>query len=651
MNAVKLAIQFLKNNIKNYAFYLLVITVTVAIYYNFLALSYNPSIEALSDTYYYAQIAGTLCSNVLFIVVIFFMWHSNRFFFRQREKETGLYMLMGVHTSKIGKVFAIESMVLGCLAFAIGLPIGILFSKLFFMLLAKIMRIEVVLPFAIPLRAIGELVIVFVILFMVMGIYNYCAVRKSKLIDLIQGAKKEQKIPKMKYIRGLIGVFLIAIGYSLAIKGQDWGINLLVCAMVVLWMVCIGTYFLFGSFLSIVFDRLIKHKNLTYKGVRLLSFSNTLFRLQSNYKNLAMTAILCATTLVAFTTSLSVKAYANHNLQIEVPYSLNYLSNDEALQNQVQEVIAQSTHKITAKNQSEFLLLNEEGQLVKPKEMSDEGIYEIINDKQYNRIVTSYSEVKKVLEAMDYKNKEVLLEKLQCQSGEIISVMSPGVMGSTISSIGTNKQIEGKSYTIKAEAKVPFIGNIGPLANTFGIILNDQDYAKVKGDAVPFINNGINFTQQEDCLPLIEELAGIIPGGLDRMNTYVGLYLYKYKLVGSFYFLGLIMSGVFILATFSTLYFKIISDALSDTAQYVMLKKIGMTEGEILKSIYMQIGISFVLPALVGACHAFMATKVFEQVVLGDYTVQYVTALSLFCVVMIVYYIGMSKKYLKMVYK
>ncbi|MEG1149274.1 MAG: FtsX-like permease family protein [Niameybacter sp.] len=650
MSVIKLSCQFLRNNMRNYKFYLLVITVTVAIFYNFLALAYNPSVASLADTYMYAQIAAVLCMNILFLVVIFFMWHSNHFFFKQREKETGLYMLMGVPTSKIGKVFAVESVVLGLLAFAIGLPLGILTSKLFFMLLAKAMVIEVVLPFAIPVAAIRDLVLVFASLFLIMGFYNYRAVCKSRLIDLIQGAKREQQVPKLKYMRGIIGILLIAVGYFLSLKGQGLGINLMSVAIIVLWFVCIGTYFFFGSVLSIVLSRLIAHKKLIYKGERLISLSNTLFRLQNNYKNLAMTTILCAATVTAFTTSLAVKTYADHNLLIEVPYSLNYLGRELKTKKQVQQIIQSSPHQILGQVETEFLLLDKQGHIMDLNELDDVAVQKVIADKNYGYMITSVGQIQKILECIDYPQKDKLLKQLACESGEMTLMLSPGIIGSTISSIGEVRTIQGKSYKIKNESKVPFIGNIGPLSNTFGYVLNDVDYMKVKGEQQGIINNGINISDQEECLPLLTQLVGTVPGGESNLNNYMGHYLYKYKLVGSFYFLGLIISIVFMLATFSTLYFKVLSDAFSDRQQYTMLKKIGMTEQEILKSIYMQIGIAFVLPAVVGACHAFMANQVFEKFVKGNYLMDYLTALGLFIALMIVYYIGMSKKYFRLIF-
>lgn len=139
MNAFKIAWLLFKNNLKLYQFYLSVLIFTTAIYYNFLAVNFNPYLRVLNEQYVYAKTASSLCSIILFLTALSFMVHANNFFTKLRYKEVGIYMLMGIPSSKVGAVFAIESMLLGSTSVIIGLPVGLLFSKLFFMLLSKAM--------------------------------------------------------------------------------------------------------------------------------------------------------------------------------------------------------------------------------------------------------------------------------------------------------------------------------------------------------------------------------------------------------------------------------------------------------------------------------------------------------------------------------
>lgn len=187
-----------------------------------------------------------------------------------------------------------------------------------------------------------------------MGLKNYWTVRRSKLIDILNAAKKEQSMPRIRWIRGALGVACIAAGYYLALNILRLEINFLLTSVLIVILVCIGTYFFFGSFLAIILNALIRKKKIIYKGSRLVSFSNTLFRLRTHYRSLSMTAILCAATLAALSGSLALKYFADANAAMEAPYSISYINQDEATDRKIKEMIQDSPRKILGQNRSHF---------------------------------------------------------------------------------------------------------------------------------------------------------------------------------------------------------------------------------------------------------------------------------------------------------
>ncbi|MDO4535719.1 MAG: ABC transporter permease, partial [Clostridium perfringens] len=392
MNSVKMAYRLLKNNFKIYGLYLTVLIVSVATYYNFVAIQYNDKFQELAERLQSATLVSGLCGFVLIITVIFFMWHANGFFLKQREKETGLYMLMGISASKIGEIFAIESIFLGTLAFVIGLPIGILFSKLFFMLLSKSITLDTQLPFQVSPKSIIQVIIVFVLIFIFLGLRNYNVVKKSQLINMINATKRKSTVPKLNYGKGILGVVLIVIGYIIGLHVKKWEIDLMVATMSTLILVCMGTYMLFGSFLSIVFSKLIKCKNIIYKNVRLVAISNIFFRLKANYRSLAMTTILAASTVTALGVSLSFKQYANDEVIMEAPYSISYKTESQKVDDDVDNVIKESGNELAGSNYLNFFV----GKIEHTKKNKS-------NPETTEVIVTSYSQVKKNLEFLNFR--------------------------------------------------------------------------------------------------------------------------------------------------------------------------------------------------------------------------------------------------------
>ena len=147
-----------------------------------------------------------------------------------------------------------------------------------------------------------------------------------------------------------MGVACILSAYYLALHVFDLPFNLplnyMETSILILFLVITGTYLFFGSFLAIVLNALIKNRKAVYKGSRLVSFSNTLFRLGTHYRSLSMTAILCAATLTAFSGSMALKYYADNHAAVEAPFSITFTNQDEATRQRIKELINESSHQI-----------------------------------------------------------------------------------------------------------------------------------------------------------------------------------------------------------------------------------------------------------------------------------------------------------------
>lgn len=120
---------------------------SVAAYYNFLSMRYNPQFLESKDASAYIESTSMIASMLMIMFLIFFIVYSSNFFLNQRKKEIGVYAFMGIDNYKIAFIFASEGLLLGILSLAIGLIIGILFSKLFMMILAKAALLDITIKF------------------------------------------------------------------------------------------------------------------------------------------------------------------------------------------------------------------------------------------------------------------------------------------------------------------------------------------------------------------------------------------------------------------------------------------------------------------------------------------------------------------------
>lgn len=634
MNSFKLSFKLFKNNIKVYKLYLLITIVSVAAFYNFLAIENNEAFISVSGRFQAASVASISCGFILVCTVIYFIFNADKFFLLNRQKETALYMLMGVTQSKIGQVFAIESLFLGVVSIFSGLAFGIILSKLFFMLLAKSIFLNLEIPFKISLNSIIIVILVFSCIFIVIGYKKYRVVKRSKLIDMINATKEKEDLPKLRYFKGILGVLLILAGYMAGIMIKSWDLDLMLSSVTALLCVSIGTYFLFGSFMSIVLDNVIKNKKLVYKNVMLVSISNVYFRLKGNYRNLAMTAILCAAAITAFGTSLSFNEVAKREAIKESPYSFSYESNDEESKEKAVDIIKQSNHQLIGINENIFFL----GE-VKYKNYSRKVDY------NHEAIITSYSTLKKNLEFLHYK----VTDNIGPKGKEAVFIASATTLASPFNVVKKEIEINNREFVIEAQEEVPFTGIIDKLGTKNIYVLEDSEYEKVKEGFNEISLNCVQISNEVDSKQLILDIRKVIHQG--KVHPRISEYTWDYYAIEIFHFLGMVMSIIFILSTFSTMYFKILKDAFMDKEQYITLKKVGMSKEEIKKSVYVQVAISFILPCSVAILHSIIAMKMLEQVMNFSFNIQLIISLGLYSVTMILFYIFISNNYVNMVYE
>ena len=79
-------------------------------------------------------------------------------------------------------------MIIGCLAIATGITIGLVFSKFLLMLLSSILAYDS-LSFYLPYQAILLTIVFFVLIFLGISALTPLIIRTNSIIDLLKGAK------------------------------------------------------------------------------------------------------------------------------------------------------------------------------------------------------------------------------------------------------------------------------------------------------------------------------------------------------------------------------------------------------------------------------------------------------------------------------
>lgn len=625
MSVFNIAYNNFKNNIKVYTMFFISMIFSVVILSNFLIMMDGEAMKVLGDmNEEYSKLILQVITVILVIFMFFFIWYASNIFLRNRKKEIGIYAFMGLDSSVIGKIYFIEMMLIGVSASIIGTTIGVVLSKFFQIVVFKIADFNIDVTFNISLNSIIYTVAIFMCIFLFMSIKGFISIVRSKIVDLLNANKKQEKMPKVNfliYVIGIISLFLIGYGYYLV---NEEAMN----ALKTLVLVCIGTYGLFGAVFPIVFNFLINRKSILYKGSNIVTINNLAYRFKKNYTIYATIAILTATTTTVLGTAFSMKTtYENSQRNITL-YSLALSSTDEFNSEEIADKLKEVGEEKYSLN-TKVLKVN--------STLKDVPQYQ--NDEY---IVVSYDNLSNILKANgDEKDLDKFNEEM-VEGNNVIYIERPGTLMSFLAN--TNDiTLNDVKFNVSESTRIRVFGEA---LNYSTIVVNNDEYEKLKETATEINFYGIKIENEENIINVIDEIGKNL--NLETTHGFYGQFELKtIEWVKFVYAIGGFLFLVMALAEASIIYIKIYSDANEDKQKYKTLLSIGASKKDISKSISREVALFYFIPLVVGAIHSYFAINALADFMKENlnfvYLLSLVICIAIFIVNCIISIIGFKK--------
>ncbi|MDB1946860.1 FtsX-like permease family protein [Clostridium tertium] len=625
MSVFNIAYNNFKNNIKVYTMFFISMIFSVVILSNFLIMMDGEAMKVLGDmNEEYSKLILQVITVILVIFMFFFIWYASNIFLRNRKKEIGIYAFMGLDSSVIGKIYFIEMMLIGVSASIIGTTIGVVLSKFFQIVVFKIADFNIDVTFNVSLNSIIYTVAIFMCIFLFMSIKGFISIVRSKIVDLLNANKKQEKMPKVNfliYVIGIISLFLIGYGYYLV---NEEAMN----ALKTLVLVCIGTYGLFGAVFPIVFNFLINRKSILYKGSNIVTINNLAYRFKKNYTIYATIAILTATTTTVLGTAFSMKTtYENSQRNITL-YSLALSSTDEFNSEEIADKLKEVGEEKYSLN-TKVLKVN--------STLKDVPQYQ--NDEY---IVVSYDNLSNILKANgDEKDLDKFNEKM-VEGNNVIYIERPGTLMSFLAN--TNDiTLNDVKFNVSESTRIRVFGEA---LNYSTIVVNNDEYEKLKETATEINFYGIKIENEENIINVIDEIGKNL--NLETTHGFYGQFELKtIEWVKFVYAIGGFLFLVMALAEASIIYIKIYSDANEDKQKYKTLLSIGASKKDISKSISREVALFYFIPLVVGAIHSYFAINALADFMKENlnfvYLLSLVICIAIFIVNCIISIIGFKK--------
>ncbi|MBP1044356.1 ABC transporter permease [Vagococcus sp. BWB3-3] len=332
MILVNLAIKNVKTQLQSYLMYFVSMAFSVMVYYSFRSMSYDKNlVERIGVN---NNLAGSLQAASIMIVlfILVFMFSANSFFLKKRKKEIGLYNLLGMRKLQISFLFFMENCVIGLVALGTGLLAGIIFSKLFAMLLIRAMYLELDSGFAFSLQAVQSTSLMFLLILSLVSLRSGRVVYRTKLVDLFKAMQKGDRIKKttiFTWLMGLTGVGLLIYGYYQAVHIMTYSLYLnertqsdmgfLYGIMLILAFCVLGSYLFFHGFTQIMISVLQQLKSYYYRDIHMVTTGGLRFHLKKNATTLGTIAVLSGTALAAIGGATNVYSFGMETVNMERP--------------------------------------------------------------------------------------------------------------------------------------------------------------------------------------------------------------------------------------------------------------------------------------------------------------------------------------------
>ncbi|SHJ29510.1 putative ABC transport system permease protein [Clostridium cavendishii DSM 21758] len=587
MSIFNIAYNNFKNNIKVYTMFFISMVFSVVILSNFLVLMHGDTIK------YIDKINSEHCSDflkvitfILLVFMFFFIWYSSNIFLKKRKKEIGIYAFMGLDSYVIGKIYFLETTFIGLTSCLLGTTLGIVLSKFFQVIVLKVAGYNLDVSFDVTPRAIIDTIWIFMTIFLIITIKGFINIVRSRIIDLLNANKKQEKMPKVGlfiYLLSVISIAFIGYGYYLSTKGMLY-------IVIVTVLIVIGTYGLFAAVIPIIFNFLITKKTILYKGENIITINNLAYRFQKNYTTYATIAIIIAATTTVLGTAVSMKSTYDHLRGNMTLYTLSFPSFEKIDKDNILKIVSKN-NEVKDTVYSEALFINEK-------------IKTDTNFKIDDILVIKYDELIRILKI---NGEDEVVKNL---SGNIVKekgciyIQKPGTIISLINFL-PQIYISDNKYSINGKVNCKVFGTA--LDNSL-IAVNNEEYEKLRKTAQTINFYGVRLKDSTNLQKVVKELqtvvnnktTGIYYGEKDLGNIEWLKFIYA---IGSFLFL------VFILVTASIIYMKVYSDATEDRGKYKILLSIGVSEKDITKSIIKEVVVFYIIPLVVGAVHSYFAIK------------------------------------------
>ena len=630
----KLAWDGIRKNKRFYLPYILTCIGMVMMFYIIHYLAAMPTLKEMPGGDSMTMVLG-FGFWVIALFAVIFLFYTNSFLMRRRQKEFGLYNMLGMGKNHLSILLLWENGILFSVSMVGGLLSGILLSKLAELFMIMLMGGEATYTLRIDPKAFRDTWTIFIPVFAMIFVKGLIQIRRSSAVNLVKSDTVGEKPPRANYVLGIAGILILAGAYYIALSikspliAMAW-FFLAVC------MVIVATYLLFISGSVMLCGLLQKNKRYYYKPKHFVSVSSMVYRMKRNGAGLASICILCTMVLVIMMGAGSLYVGQEESLNTRYPHefaaSVDFLTEGETKRYseekadyfyaQVDEVL--NSYDVTPENAEQVLSTTATGMLKDRALILDPSTVDAANTETMEYVTQIY------LIPLSAYNQCMGTDKT-LNSGEVFLHCVRRTYDAPVITLSDGTVLTVKEHLSdmmgSGEAAMQIIPSVFIVTDDMEAVMEsfNKELGSMSGEYKCRLEVSYSFDadlSEEQQMELGEAIRERV-----RELDYTGdggFYSYNveckaeeradfYGLFGGIFFLGIFLSILFLAATVLIIYYKQVTEGYEDEARFEIMRKVGMTAKDIRKSINSQMLTVFFLPLVTAAVHTAFAFPIVQK--------------------------------------
>lgn len=623
MMLFKLICKNVKKNFHDYLIYFITLMLAISLFYAFNSIESQRAFAALNSAKgLLANQLGkyiSMLSDVIAVMLAFLMIYANQFLLKRRKRELGIYMTLGMDREKISCIFVAETFFIGLISLIVGIVVGLAISQVLSIISLKLFAINLSnYEVSFSIKAFDKTIVCFLIIYLIIMIFNVRVVSNVKLTDLMKANRKNQSLRiQDKKVSALLCfasiVLLMLAGFLVCRDGilpNSKSFNFVIIFML------IGTALFFYSISSLILEVIKSRKEIYLKGLNTFLFRQLGSKIETNFISMTVICLLLTVTICIVSTGMSVALTMNSIAKKAAPYDMTVYAE------------VNKTGNINL-----YKTLISKGILLDRYLQSHVEVTEYVSDLKYKDMlgkedmhlwrrdaklpwekvsIVALSDFNKAMQCQGKKTVELNRSEvlLNCNYKGTKSIMSKF--------ISENGSIKLKGIKLHAKDKkltseTIWMSNIGD--NDRGtIIVPDYLTKSLKKDCI--ILGGVykKRTNSEAVVHALNPLAADLNSGFKYITKSI-MYDAYYGIRASGAFLCCYIGFIFLIICVTILALQQLTETTDNIYRYGLLKKFGADKSSINKTLFQQVFVYFAAPLTLASIFSFVGIlKVMELI-------------------------------------